>query len=90
MALFGHRGRGLGYDILTVGNSEDIFAIAFGNDRDTITDFESGEDRLGLVGDLKYEDLTFSGSTINFGDEILATLTGVDTEQLTSQDFTVI
>ena len=46
-------------------NGEDILAIASGNDRDTITDFELGQDRLGLMGDLKYEDLTFSGARIN-------------------------
>ena len=71
-------------------DGNDILAIASGNDRDRITDFELGKDRLGLVGDLSYDDLTFSGSRINLGDELLATLTGVDTEQLTSEDFTVI
>ena len=85
---------GAGKDVLTGGDGNDIFVLESGNGEniieDIITDFELGKDRLGLVGDLKYEDLTFSGSTINAGDELLATLTGVDTEQLTSQDFTVI
>ena len=49
----------------------------------------ASKDRFGLVGDLSYDDLTFCGSTIYADNELLVTLTGVDTEQLTNQDFTI-
>ena len=81
---------GVGFDILTGGNGGDTFVIESGKGADTITDFELGQDRLSLGTDLRYKDLTFSGSTINVGDELLATLTGVNTEQFTPQEFTDI
>ena len=77
-------------DTLVGGVGFDTFVIESGNGADTITDFELGSDRLSLGTDLRYKDLTFSGSTINVGDELLVTLTGVDTEQFTPQDFTDI
>ena len=58
--------------------------------QDFIADFMDGQDFLGLSDGLTYEDLTFSGQTINFGDQTLAVLTGVDTTTLTSQDFIVM
>ena len=79
---------GADFDILTGDNGGDTFVIESGNGADTITDFELGQDHLSLGTDLRYKDLTFSGSTINAGDELLASLTGVDTEQLTAQEFT--
>ena len=81
---------GVGFDILTGDNGGDTFVIESGRGADTITDFELGQDRLSLGTDLRYQDLTFSGSTINVGDELLVTLTGVDTEQFTPQEFTDI
>ena len=81
---------GDGSDTLTGGDGSDLFAIAFGAGEDIITDFELGQDNLGLTGDLSFDQLTFSGSTINADDELLVTLTGVNTEDLTSSDFTVI
>ena len=93
--LFGGNGDdslvgGAGDDSLLGGNGRDIFVIEFENGGDTIIDFELGSDRLGIAGDLKYDDLTFSGSTISAGEELLVTLNGVDTEQFTNLDFTVI
>ena len=81
---------GAGDDSLLGGNGRDVFVIEFENGGDTIIDFELGSDRLGIGGDLKYDDLTFSGSTISAGEELLVTLNGVDTEQFTNLDFTVI
>ena len=81
---------GHGNDTLDGRDGNDIFVIESGNGENTITDFELGQDCLGLTGYLSYEDLTFSGSKINFGNELLVTVTGVDTKHLTNQDFTVI
>ena len=81
---------GAGEDSLLGGNGNDIFIIESDNGGDTITDFELGSDRLGIGADLNYDELTFSGSTIRAGDELLVTLNGVDTEQFSDRDFTVI
>ena len=78
---------GRGNDFLTGGKGKDIFEIASISGEDTITDFELGRDLIGLSADLSYDDLAFSGSSISNGDELLATLTGVNTEYLTSNDF---
>ena len=93
--LFGGNGDdflvgGAGDDSLLGGNGRDIFIIESDNGGDTIIDFELESDRLSIGGDLKYDDLTFSGSTISAGSELLVTLNGVDTEQFTARDFTVI
>ena len=85
---------GDGKDILTGGAGEDIFVLRCGEGKDSITDFELGSDsvtvyfseRLGSAG-LKFNDLTLTGNTLKVGDELLATFTGVDTEQLTAADF---
>jgi hypothetical protein len=61
-----------------------------GHGRDSISDFQLGIDKLGLADGLTFEDLTFSNNRINFGTEVLATLTGVDTTDLTTSDFTTI
>ncbi|WP_019505636.1 ELWxxDGT repeat protein [Pleurocapsa sp. PCC 7319] len=78
---------GTGDDILTGGAGKDIFVVSPGDGEDTIVDFELGRDRLGLAGDLEFNDLTFSGNTIQTGDELLATLNGLNTEDLTVHDF---
>ncbi len=88
---------GNGKDILTGGAGEDIFVLRSGEGKDSITDFELGSDsvtvyfsdRLGSAGS-EFNDLTFAGNTLKVGDEVLATFTGVDTEQLTAGDFDII
>ncbi|MGV2827299.1 hypothetical protein [Myxosarcina sp. GI1(2024)] len=79
---------GAGDDLLNGGNGKDTFVIASGNGSDTIEDFSN--DLIGLAGGLSYDDLTFSGNTIRFGQEVLATLTGVDTASLSGSDFIAI
>lgn len=79
-----------GQDILIGGEDADIFTIAVGQGEDIIADFELASDRFGLVEGLKYSDLTFSGQTISAGAELIATIRGVDTEDLTIDDFKVI
>ena len=78
---------GSGHDVLTGGDGNDLFAINPSQGTDTITDFDLGRDRLSLGSDLEYDSLTFAGNTISFGDEILATLNGVNTEHLSVDDF---
>ena len=82
---------GLGNDTLTGGNGPDTFVLAAGEGTDTITDF-SKADVIGLAGGLDVGDLSFSGSNIILSstDEVLATLTGVDTTTLNTRDFTTI
>ncbi len=80
---------GLGNDILTGNNDNDIFAFAAGEGTDTITDFKKGEDLIGLYGGLSFGQLSFSGNNIlvTSTNEILATLTGINTTTLTQSNF---
>jgi ELWxxDGT repeat protein len=82
---------GIGNDILRGRDGDDIFVLKSGAGSDQIVDFNSpfylGTDRLGLADGLQFEDLSFADSNILLGAEILATLHGIDTEQLTSDNF---
>ncbi len=80
---------GLGSDFLTGDNGNDIFAFAAGEGTDTITDFNKGNDKIGLYGGLSFGQLSFSGSNIRVTStsEILATLTGINTTTLSAADF---
>ena len=79
---------GLGNDVLTGGRGKDIFVLATGYGADTITDFNDGNNSIGLSGGLTFADLSFAGSSILVDDtkEILATVR-VDTTNLTPSDF---
>lgn len=95
--LIGGNGRdtlhgGRGDDLLTGGNGKDTFVLAAGEGTDTITDFGAGPDVIGLAGGLSFGDLTFSGNNIllTSSNEVLATLTGVDTTTLTSGNFVLV
>ncbi|MBW4612884.1 MAG: tandem-95 repeat protein [Desmonostoc vinosum HA7617-LM4] len=78
-------------DTLTGGLDSDIFVLAKAAGRDIITDFNLGQsDKLGLSGGLTFNNLTFSGSDIRVGNQILATLTGFDTTTLTQNNFVVV
>src|SRR4028118_282065 len=78
---------GLGNDTLTGGNGGDVFVFASGEGTDTITDFKLSNDIIGLAGGLTFENLSFSGNNIIFGTEVLAVLTGVNTNTLTASHF---
>ncbi len=81
-----------GNDTLTGGDGNDQFVLASGNGSDWITDFEDGQDLLLLDG-LTFEQLTIeqadSATVIQFGPEILASLTGVESSLITADDFTI-
>ncbi len=79
-----------GDDLLFGNGGVDTFVVGVDQGQDFIADFIDGQDLIGLSGGLTYNDLTFSGQTINFGDQTLAVLTGVDTTTLTSDDFVVM
>jgi ELWxxDGT repeat protein len=79
-----------GFDILTGGTGNDIFVVKKGNGSDSVVDFQRGSDKLGLAGDLEFGDLTLAGNTIKSGNELLATLIGVNTGNLTEANFTTV
>ncbi|MBD1811793.1 cadherin-like domain-containing protein [Microcoleus vaginatus DQ-U2] len=81
---------GLGTDTLTGGNGSDVFVFAALEGTDTITDFKLGNDQIGLTGGLTFGQLSFSGSEIRFGNEVLAVLTGVNTTTLTASNFVAV
>jgi Ca2+-binding RTX toxin-like protein len=81
---------GAGNDILTGGNGVDRFVIASGAGSDTITDFKAGTDLIALSSGLSFNQLGFSGNTILKGNEVLATLNGVNTTSLTAANFTTV
>ncbi|MBH8564824.1 cadherin-like domain-containing protein [Nostoc sp. CENA67] len=80
---------GTGSDILTGNNGNDIFAFTAGEGTDTITDFTKGQDKIGLYGGLSFGQLSFSGNNIlvTSTNEVLATLSGINTTTLTAANF---
>jgi len=78
---------GNGDDTLRGGLGEDIFVFAAGEGIDTITDFSLGTDKIGLTGGLTFGQLSFSGNEILMGSDVLAVLTGVNTNTLTASNF---
>jgi ELWxxDGT repeat protein len=87
---------GVGNDTLDGGNGDDVFVLSYDAGSDTIVDFNLGGnlniggDQLGLANGLQFDDLSFAGQTILVGEQVLVTLDGINTEQLTSGDFKTI
>ena len=81
---------GLGSDTLTGGNGPDVFVFASGEGTDTITDCSLSNDKIGLTGGLTFGDLSFSGNEILMGSDVLAVLTGVNTNTLTASNFVTV
>ena len=86
---------GRGNDTLTGdnfsgGQGSDTFVLAAGEGTDLITDFEVGIDFIGLAGGLSFSRLTFSSNAIEAGDEVLATLSGVDATALSADSFVMV
>ena len=82
---------GIGFDTLEGSNGDDLFVLRSGSGTDIITDFNlNGGDRLGLADGLQFESLSFSGNDILSGEEVLASLNGVDVTQLTAINFSEV
>jgi hypothetical protein len=81
---------GLGNDTLIGGLGPDVFVFASGEGTDTITDFSLGTDKIGLTGGLTFGQLSFSGNQIRIGSDVLAVLTGVNTNTLTASNFLAV
>ena len=80
-----------GNDVITGGAGNDIFVFAPTHGTDTIKDFVTGKDRIGLKEGLTFADLSVTkqkdnNTIIEFGSETLAILEGV-TDDLTASDF---
>ncbi|MGB3557419.1 MAG: calcium-binding protein [Geitlerinemataceae cyanobacterium] len=56
---------GTGVDVLTGGEGNDIFLLAVGEGRDTITDFQIGEDSMQLAEGVLFSQLNFQVSGTN-------------------------
>ncbi|MBD1939040.1 putative Ig domain-containing protein [Microcoleus sp. FACHB-68] len=84
----------MGNDSLIGGAGNDRFVLKVGAGSDTITDFTDGEDLLGLSAGLTFENLTITAGNnatlILAGDELLASLKGVEAGLITGEDFTSI
>ncbi|MEB3827609.1 hypothetical protein [Phormidium sp. CCY1219] len=86
--LFGE----MGDDLLAGGADRDRFVLQEDMGTDVITDFADGVDLIGLAEGLTFDQLAIhrtSGSTtvISMGDEVLATLNGVDASLIAQDDF---
>jgi ELWxxDGT repeat protein len=78
---------GEGFDLLTGGTGDDIFFLRKDDGKDVITDFQLEIDRLGIDRNLLgFGNLTFSGSDISVDNEVLVTVVGVNTANLTADD----
>jgi hypothetical protein len=103
--LFGEAGNdwligGRGHDTLVGGSDRDIFVLKSRHGTDIITDFEDGVDLLGLGGNITFDQLTVTQGIGTEGnatlihlsntDQLLAVLTGVLMNTITSNDFILI
>jgi hypothetical protein len=86
----------VGDDIVTGGSGSDLFLLnpSFGSD--IITDFRKGEDLIGLISGLSFNQLSISSSnnetliTVTETNQLLAKLNGVTPGILTASDFTEV
>ena len=81
---------GLDNDTLTGGNRQDIFVFATLEGIDTINDFQLESDKIGLTEGLTFGNLSFAGNEILMGSDVLAVLTGVNTNTLTASNFVTV
>ncbi|MDY6940731.1 MAG: DUF4347 domain-containing protein [Cyanobacteriota bacterium] len=85
-----------GNDSLSGGDGSDRFSLATGKGTDTIVDFVVGEDTIELTGGLTFAQLTLSQSgndttiALTSTDEVLATLTGINSTAIDGASFATI
>ncbi|MBD3881244.1 hypothetical protein IFO70_05710 [Phormidium tenue FACHB-886] len=81
-------------DQLVGGGGRDTFAIGTASGADTIVDFQKGRDRIGLLEQLQFGNLTIVQSgrdtLIGVGDDLIATLTNVQAATINRSDFVQI
>lgn len=82
---------GAGPDRLTGNGGIDTVALSYNEGMDTVLDFKLGEDRIGLVGTLKFNQLAISQSgsstLIKFGKTTLVELLNVRAESFAATHF---
>ncbi|MGB3491653.1 MAG: Calx-beta domain-containing protein, partial [Elainellaceae cyanobacterium] len=82
---------GGGDDTLIGGSGDDIFTLKRRQGTDFIRDFNIGEDVIRLQGSLSFRDLSFdqqgNNTLIEAGNETLATLRGIQADQLSRASF---
>ena len=81
---------GAGNDTLIGGVGNDLFVIESDAGIDSFVDFIQGQDQIVLPEHLTFEQLSFNGTNIQFGDQILASVPLLETIEPTAADFTVI
>ncbi|MBO0350759.1 VCBS repeat-containing protein [Phormidium pseudopriestleyi FRX01] len=81
----------LGDDTMVGGAGSDRFVIRPNAGTDLIVDFTDGEDLIGLAEGLSFENLTLTqgntGTLIYAGNNLLATVNGVDVSLIGQEDF---
>jgi Ca2+-binding RTX toxin-like protein len=71
---------GIGNDTVTGGSGSDTFVLAIGAGTDTVTDFVSTQDFIGLTGGLTVADLSVSlGTGANVNDTVVSLANGTQT-----------
>ena len=71
---------GVGNDTVTGGSGSDTFVLAIGAGTDTVTDFVSTQDFIGLTGGLTVADLSVSlGTGANVNDTVVSLANGTQT-----------
>lgn len=87
---------GLNNDSLNGGTGNDLFILAQAEGTDTVQDFEDGSDRFGLAGGLSFGQLSIAQSGANTlikttaTNEVLASLTGINSSLIGAADFTTV
>ena len=80
-----------GNDTITGGEGRDRFVLTPTSGSNLITDFTDGEDLILLEEGLAFEQLTFepteNATIVKWGDQVLATLNGVESSLITGDDF---
>ncbi|MEM9926231.1 MAG: Ig-like domain-containing protein, partial [Cyanobacteria bacterium P01_D01_bin.50] len=83
-----------GNDRLFGGSGKDTFVLSKFTGTDTIYDFENGIDSLGLSQSLTFNDLNIQANGNNtdilFGNQVLATLRGINSSLIEQSDFTTV
>ncbi|MDA0210011.1 MAG: hypothetical protein OT478_07470 [Cyanobacteria bacterium FC1] len=86
----------LGFDTLVGGDGQNLFILTTGYGFSSILDFNVGQDRLGLAEGVTFNQLAFSQMNDNTlvkiasTGEVLASLSGIQADSLSQQDFTLV